>query len=115
EGGTGVSARAVAMDAVPGELTRADIAVSCTGATGLVLASETVAGALKDRGVPARLGADEVPPAPTRAALRGTNARSLTAADEENCPLDLAAVQSGFSVMGEAAVAGMVAATLEQH
>ncbi|MDL2081432.1 glutamyl-tRNA reductase [Streptomyces sp. GXMU-J15] len=115
EGGTGVSARAVAMDAVPGELTRADIAVSCTGATGLVLASETVAGALKDRGVPARLGADEVPPAPTRAALGGTNARSLTAADEENCPLDLAAVQSGFSVMGEAAVAGMDAATLEQH
>ncbi|GLW51026.1 glutamyl-tRNA reductase [Streptomyces sp. NBRC 14336] len=146
EGGTGVSARAVAMDAVPGELTRADIAVSCTGATGLVLAAEIVAGALKDRGALAQLGADEVPPAPTRAALGGTNARSLTGGsttggtnarsltggttpdgaggtnarsltptDDENCPLDLAAVQSGFSVMGEAAVAGMDAATLEQH
>jgi glutamyl-tRNA reductase len=34
---------------------------------------------------------------------------------EEGCPLDLAAPQQGFSVMGEAAVAGMDAATLEQH
>ncbi|MFD4688049.1 glutamyl-tRNA reductase, partial [Streptomyces sp. NPDC058461] len=36
---------------------------------------------------------------------------------EDGCPLDLAAVQQqpGFSVMGEAAVAGMDAATLEQH
>ncbi|CAM5230166.1 glutamyl-tRNA reductase [Streptomyces violaceorubidus] len=34
---TDVLARAVPMDAVPVELTRADVAVSCTGATGLVL------------------------------------------------------------------------------
>lgn len=36
---------------------------------------------------------------------------------EENCPLDLAPVPStaGFSVLGEAAVAGMAASELEQH
>ncbi|WP_328900800.1 MULTISPECIES: glutamyl-tRNA reductase [unclassified Streptomyces] len=45
-GGTGVRARAVEMAEVTGELTRADIAVSCTGATGLVLTAETVAGAI---------------------------------------------------------------------
>ncbi|MEU3654318.1 glutamyl-tRNA reductase [Streptomyces sp. NPDC032161] len=45
-GGTGVAARAVEMAAVPDELTRADIVVSCTGATGLVLTAEVVAGAL---------------------------------------------------------------------
>jgi glutamyl-tRNA reductase len=36
---------------------------------------------------------------------------------EDGCPLDLTAVQgtAGFSVLGEAAVAGMAAAELEQH
>ncbi|MFF2328842.1 MULTISPECIES: glutamyl-tRNA reductase [unclassified Streptomyces] len=45
-GGTGVVARAVEMAAVADELTRADVVVSCTGATGLVLTAEAVAGAL---------------------------------------------------------------------
>ncbi|MER6106349.1 glutamyl-tRNA reductase [Streptomyces sp. NPDC001832] len=45
-GGTGVAAHAVEMAAVPDELTRADVVVSCTGATGLVLTAEAVAGAL---------------------------------------------------------------------
>ncbi|MEU9847970.1 glutamyl-tRNA reductase [Streptomyces sp. NPDC047985] len=45
-GGTGVAARAVEMAAVPDELTRADLVVSCTGATGLVLTAEAIAGAL---------------------------------------------------------------------
>ncbi|MEV0493774.1 glutamyl-tRNA reductase [Streptomyces atratus] len=45
-GGTGVTARAVEMAAVSDELTRADVVVSCTGATGLVLTAEAVAGAL---------------------------------------------------------------------
>ncbi|WP_328359415.1 glutamyl-tRNA reductase [Streptomyces sp. NBC_00445] len=111
---TGVVARAVPMESVPVELTRADVAVSCTGATGLVLAAETIAAAMEGRGGVAQPGADGVPPAPTRAAPSGTSARSLAGGDE-NCPLDLAAVQPGFSLMGEAAVAGMDAATLEQH
>ncbi len=49
-------ARAVAMDAVPRELTRVDIAVSCTGATGLVLTAETITAALAGP-VPAAVGA----------------------------------------------------------
>ncbi|KPI30967.1 Glutamyl-tRNA reductase [Actinobacteria bacterium OV320] len=114
-GDTDVSARAVPMESVPAELTRADVAVSCTGATGLVLTAEAVAEAVEGRtGTPAAFddesAATDVRPLPPTSV--GT---------DENCPLDLAAVQqapvqqSGFSVLGEAAVAGMDAATLEQH
>ncbi|MET9295782.1 glutamyl-tRNA reductase [Streptomyces sp. NPDC003077] len=42
----GLRARAVAMDATDAELARADIVVSCTGATGLVLTGEQVAAAI---------------------------------------------------------------------
>ncbi|MET8616066.1 glutamyl-tRNA reductase [Streptomyces misionensis] len=101
-----VTARAVRMDAVGDELTRADVVVSCTGATGLVLTAEAVAQAVEGRtGQPAV--ADAAP------AAAPTGAPQPTA--DENCPLDLAAAQPGFSVLGEAAVAGMDAATLEQH
>ncbi|MFB8247910.1 glutamyl-tRNA reductase [Streptomyces sp. NPDC001046] len=105
---TDVLARAVPMESVPAELTRADVAVSCTGATGLVLTAESIAAAVEDRtGRPAAEIAG------------GTRSRQTPAAvpagSDDNCPLDLAAVQPGFSVMGEAAVAGMDAATLEQH
>jgi glutamyl-tRNA reductase len=111
-------ARAVPMETVGVELTRADVAVSCTGATGLVLTAEDVAAA-----VAGRLPAD-MPPARTPEPYDGDEQARAAAAvpsaaephtDDENCPLDLAAVQPGFSVMGEAAVAGMDAATLEQH
>ncbi|MER6734967.1 glutamyl-tRNA reductase [Streptomyces puniciscabiei] len=106
-----VTARAVRMDAVPGELTRADVVVSCTGATGLVLTAAVVAQAVEGRtGAPVAEIADSGRTAP-KAAVTPLPA----AGSDENCPLDLAAVQPGFSVMGEAAVAGMDAATLEQH
>ncbi|MGW2650872.1 glutamyl-tRNA reductase [Streptomyces sp. NPDC001393] len=106
-----VTARAVRMDAVPGELTRADVVVSCTGATGLVLTAEAVAQAVEGRtGAPAAEIADSGRTTP-KAAVTPLPA----AGADENCPLDLAAVQPGFSLMGEAAVAGMDAATLEQH
>ncbi|CAL9519646.1 glutamyl-tRNA reductase [Streptomyces sp. enrichment culture] len=126
-------ARAVPMESVAEELTRADVAVSCTGATGLVLTAEAVAaavggrvtGAGADREGVAQPGAGGVPSAPTRAARaarppadhEGGRLPAVGAGPvgEDNCPLDLAAVQPGFSVMGEAAVAGMDAATLEQH
>ncbi|MEU6664815.1 glutamyl-tRNA reductase [Streptomyces sp. NPDC046727] len=107
-----VTARAVPMDAVPGELTRADVVVSCTGATGLVLTAEAVAQAIEGRtGAPAA----EITSAARTTAQAKTAQPSAGAASDENCPLDLAAVQPGFSLMGEAAVAGMDAATLEQH
>ncbi|MFF1652027.1 glutamyl-tRNA reductase [Streptomyces sp. NPDC058255] len=109
---TDVLARAVPMDAVPAELTRADIAVSCTGATGLVLTAESVAAAVEGRtGTPAVVR-DAVQAAGPAGHLAPTSVGT-----EDGCPLDLSAVQgaTGFSVMGEAAVAGMDAATLEQH
>ncbi|MEU9479275.1 glutamyl-tRNA reductase [Streptomyces sp. NPDC048191] len=103
-----VTARAVRMDAVPDELTRAHVVVSCTGATGLVLTAEQVAQAVEGRTGQPAVADTAVPAAHTRAPLPPAGA-------DENCPLDLAAVQPGFSLMGEAAVAGMDAATLEQH
>ncbi|MGZ3100620.1 glutamyl-tRNA reductase [Streptomyces sp. H72] len=114
---TDVLARAVPMDAVPDELTRADVAVSCTGATGLVLTADAVAATVEGRtGAPVA----EVGTVPSAAApVAGTDAAPETplpgAGADENCPLDLSSVPTGFSVMGEAAVAGMDAATLEQH
>ncbi|MGW3206639.1 glutamyl-tRNA reductase [Streptomyces sp. NPDC001135] len=115
------TARAVPMDAIPGELTRADVIVSCTGATGLVLTAEAVAQAVEGR-----TGAPVAEVAETGRTAGDGSARTAPKATvtplpptgvgtDENCPLDLAAVQPGFSVMGEAAVAGMDAATLEQH
>ncbi|PBC61973.1 glutamyl-tRNA reductase [Streptomyces sp. Tue6028] len=116
---TDVSARAVPMESVPVELTRADIAVSCTGATGLVLTAEAVAAAVEGRtglSVPGAESARTPSPA-ARTAQPGTPLAPAGVGAEEGCPLDLPGVQStaGFSVLGEAAVAGMAAAELEQH
>lgn len=47
--GTAVTASAVEMPAVPAELAQADIVVSCTGATGLVLTADEVSEALAAR------------------------------------------------------------------
>ncbi|MGW6793015.1 glutamyl-tRNA reductase [Streptomyces chartreusis] len=124
---THVLARAVPMESVPVELTRADVAVSCTGATGLVLAAEEVAAAVEGRtGRPVAFdGAGNGGRTADRAPVPRANADSAdvrqtplpptSVGTDENCPLDVAAVQGGFSVLGEAAVAGMDAATLEQH
>ncbi|MFH8492428.1 glutamyl-tRNA reductase [Streptomyces longisporoflavus] len=124
-GATGTVARAVPMDEVAAELTRADVAVSCTGATGLVLTAEAVAAGVADRtGAPVTVGAPRVPAAGSAAseASEASSGPHDTAPDtDEACPLGLsgdgAAVPRGvgFSVMGEDAVAGMDAATLEQH
>ncbi|WP_328561949.1 glutamyl-tRNA reductase [Streptomyces coelicoflavus] len=114
---TDVLARAVPMDSVPGELTRADVAVSCTGATGLVLTADAVAAAVEGRtGAPAEAATVGVREADERRTAETPLPGAGTAVGaDENCPLDLSSVPSGFSVMGEAAVAGMDAATLEQH
>ncbi|MFE2878574.1 glutamyl-tRNA reductase [Streptomyces roseus] len=49
--GTGVRASSVAMSAVADELTRVDVVISCTGATGLVLTAEDVATAMGPAGL----------------------------------------------------------------
>ncbi|MEV0014271.1 glutamyl-tRNA reductase [Streptomyces tendae] len=119
---TDVLARAVPMDSVPGELTRADVAVSCTGATGLVLTADAVVASVQGRtGAPAVEDAAVADTPVRETAVREAGETPLPGAGsaaDENCPLDLSSVSSvpsGFSVMGEAAVAGMDAATLEQH
>ncbi|MFF9497790.1 glutamyl-tRNA reductase [Streptomyces flaveolus] len=115
---TDVLARAVPMDAVPAELTRADVAVSCTGATGLVLTADAVAATVEGRtGAPAAVAvADGARPASDAGPIAvPEGAETPLPGADENCPLDLSSVPTGFSVMGEAAVAGMDAATLEQH
>ncbi|MET9445134.1 glutamyl-tRNA reductase [Streptomyces sp. NPDC006610] len=121
---TDVVARAVPMESVRAELTRADIAVSCTGATGLVLAADAIAAALEGRTGHAAAVAEPAAEADgdARTAARADLAElaptplpPTSVGTDEGCPLDLSAVQPGFSVLGEAAVAGMDAATLEQH
>ncbi|MFJ3665863.1 glutamyl-tRNA reductase [Streptomyces sp. NPDC090106] len=114
---TDVVARAVPMESVSDELTRADVVVSCTGATGLVLTVDAVAEAVgAERGPGARSGAGLLP-APARAAQAVRPSAAPGESGDENCPLDLSPVPAtaGFSVLGEAAVAGMGAAELEQH
>ncbi|MFJ4618880.1 glutamyl-tRNA reductase [Streptomyces sp. NPDC088812] len=121
-GDTDVVARAVSMESVAEELTRADVAVSCTGATGLVLTAEAVATAVEGRtGTPVAPTGGTVGAGTAPADVRPLPPTSV--GTDDGCPLDLSAVpqsgfavqQSGFSVMGEAAVAGMDAARLEQH
>ncbi|MEU0602484.1 2-dehydropantoate 2-reductase N-terminal domain-containing protein, partial [Streptomyces sp. NPDC006393] len=125
---TDVLARAVPMNAVPAELTRADVAVSCTGATGLVLTAESIAAAVEGRtGAPATERDGERPGGESPAEdagerrtavktdVRETPLPPATVGAEEGCPLDLASVEPGFSLLGESAVAGIDAATLEQH
>ncbi|GAB2781187.1 glutamyl-tRNA reductase [Streptomyces chlorus] len=107
---TDVLARAVPMGSVQFELTRADVVVSCTGATGLVLTADALAAGVEDRvGAQPDTVRGEVPEA------RTAPLPPVSTGTDEDCPLDLASVPPGFSVMGEAAVAGMDAATLEQH
>jgi len=109
---TDVSARAVPMESVPFELTRADVTVSCTGATGLVLTADMIAGAVEGRVSQDATAGRTAVKDDVREELPPTSVGA-----EDGCPLDLSAVQgsTGFSVMGEAAVAGLDAATLEQH
>ncbi|MBA2950627.1 glutamyl-tRNA reductase [Streptomyces himalayensis] len=121
---TEVTARAVPVDAMAQELTRADVVVSCTGATGLVLTADAVAEAVSGRapeGSGAGFGTDVSGPLPAGRADRSAAAHRDEGAavlkGDDVCPVDLSPMQgaTGFSIMGEAAVAGMDAATLEQH
>lgn len=120
-GESAVRARAVTMDAVAEELAHADIAVSCTGATGLVLTAQQVAAAVEGRVRPTDAAAGGAPRTAETPGTRGSG-------DADGCPLNLGAAVpadltelpqgapgAGFPASGEAAVAGMDAATLEQH
>lgn len=81
-GGAGVTASAVPMDAVDGELARADLVVSCTGATGLVLTAESVARALGEEFTPAEPAAEPVPDVPADATAATAAARAVDALEQ---------------------------------
>ncbi|MFD6879429.1 MULTISPECIES: glutamyl-tRNA reductase [unclassified Streptomyces] len=131
--GTGVTARAVTMGSVAEELTRVDVVVSCTGATGLVLSADDVfaavsgdpAAELLPVGAVAR--AVEVPAAgpagddvlarlvaAAEAGRRIADAgavRTIPAAEPDGCPLGLDAPSGD----GRAALTGVDADSLELH
>ncbi|MET9604588.1 glutamyl-tRNA reductase [Streptomyces sp. NPDC006512] len=136
--GTGVTARAVTMGSVAEELTRVDVVVSCTGATGLVLSGDDVLAALSGdvtvepaavgpdgSGVPAQAsGARAAGPAgadvlarlvaAAEAGRRLSDAgavRTIAAAEPEGCPLGLDAPAGE----GRAALTGVDADSLELH
>ncbi|HET6861001.1 MAG TPA: glutamyl-tRNA reductase [Streptomyces sp.] len=75
-GGPGVVAHAVPMDAVAHELTRVDVVVSCTGATGLVLTAEDIAAALG---------------LPVEAAVAASAATAAGPAEAPGCPVSAGA------------------------
>ncbi|MBT1187167.1 glutamyl-tRNA reductase [Streptomyces sp. CJ_13] len=140
--GTGVGARAVAMSAVADELTRVDVVVSCTGATGLVLTADDVAAAVS-RGSAAHTSAgpedrgsapDPAPQTPAGLSAAGAGpelvdagvvARLVAAADggrrrlaDAGAVRVLAAVPEGDGCPvgdGRAAIAGVDASSLELH
>ncbi|MDJ1133844.1 glutamyl-tRNA reductase [Streptomyces iconiensis] len=63
ESGDGLVARALPIESVNSELAQADVVVSCTGATGLVLSTEVVEDASRRRGADAPVGAGAgIPP-----------------------------------------------------
>ena len=121
--GPDVLARAVPMHSVPVELTRADVAVSCTGATGLVLTATAVAEAAEEKRTAGPTAVAEIAEGRTAGPAAVVDLAPTGPGTDEGGPLDptaaegtrRAAATNGFSVMGEAAVAGMDAATLEQH
>ncbi|CAL9507600.1 Glutamyl-tRNA reductase [Streptomyces sp. enrichment culture] len=101
--GTGVAARAVPMAAVADELTRVDVVVSCTGATGLVLTGDDVAAALAHtpapRTLPAQAGPRAAAPAPAEPAA------ALPAGLDPEVVARLAAVAAAGGRLADAGVA----------
>ncbi|WP_405778224.1 glutamyl-tRNA reductase [Streptomyces sp. NBC_00859] len=107
-GGAGVSAAAVPMNAVDEELARADLVVSCTGATGLVLSAESVARALGEEFTPAGPAAQDASTARTAATP------AVPAADSSAVPAAGAVLDVPADATAAAAAVRAVDA-LEQH
>ncbi|MFE3628246.1 glutamyl-tRNA reductase [Streptomyces goshikiensis] len=98
--GTGVAARAVAMSAVADELTRVDVVVSCTGATGLVLTADDVAAAVSRGSAP-----DPAPQAPA-----GLKDRGSAPDPAPQTPAGLSVAGAGPELVDAGVVARLVAA-----
>ncbi|MEU3775305.1 glutamyl-tRNA reductase [Streptomyces sp. NPDC032472] len=136
--GTGVAARAVPMAGVADELTRVDVVVSCTGATGLVLTGDEIAaavdGAVAEESAAAAAASDAAAAGPALdgldpevvarlaavaaaggrlADLGGARTISATVAAGDGCPVDVPAPAT--TAAGRAALTGVDATSLELH
>ncbi|MER6318281.1 glutamyl-tRNA reductase [Streptomyces sp. NPDC001581] len=97
--GTGVAAAAIPMARVPDELTRVDVVVSCTGATGLVLTADDVLAAVSWGAAP-----DPAPQTPAGLEERGS---APGPAPQTPAGLD---VPAGLETVDAAVIARLVAA-----
>ena len=109
-GGQGPRARAVPINAISiaAELALADIVVSCTGATGLVLTADAVAGALRERArrCPAGLGGQGC--VPTLALLDLAMPRDVDAVVHELAGARLVDIESLAAASADAPMAADV-------
>lgn len=117
--GTGVKAAAAPMDSVADELTRVDVVVSCTGATGLVLSLEDVLAAVSrgsaDGLAPTAVGAADAPGA-VRVTERGSapdSAPHSPAGLDPAVVARLAAAAQGGGRLADAGAARTIAAPAE--
>ncbi|MFF5704680.1 glutamyl-tRNA reductase [Streptomyces sp. NPDC012794] len=106
--GTGVAARAVPMSTITDELTRVDVVVSCTGATGLVLTGDDVALALSASGFES--GAAAPHPAPQAPDAGGRDALAGGAAVDAEVVARLVAAAEGGRRLADAGAARTITA-----
>ncbi|MFE5524114.1 glutamyl-tRNA reductase [Streptomyces virginiae] len=110
--GTGVAAVAIPMARVPDELTRVDVVVSCTGATGLVLTADDVLAAVSWGSAP-----DPAPQSPAELEDRGSAPtpapRSPAGPESADVVARLVAAAEGGRRLADAGAARTISAPVE--
>ncbi|MFF1784698.1 glutamyl-tRNA reductase [Streptomyces virginiae] len=110
--GTGVAAVAIPMARVPDELTRVDVVVSCTGATGLVLTADDVLAAVSWGSAP-----DPAPQSPAELEDRGSAPtpapRSPAELESADVVARLVAAAEGGRRLADAGAARTISAPVE--
>ncbi|MCX4715216.1 glutamyl-tRNA reductase [Streptomyces virginiae] len=110
--GTGVAAAAIPMARVPDELTRVDVVVSCTGATGLVLTADDVLAAVSWGSAP-----DPAPQSPAEPEDRGSAPtpapRSPAGLESADVVARLVAAAEGGRRLADAGAARTISAPVE--
>ncbi|MER5417761.1 glutamyl-tRNA reductase [Streptomyces virginiae] len=110
--GTGVAAVAIPMARVPDELTRVDVVVSCTGATGLVLTADDVLAAVSWGSAP-----DPAPQSPAEPEDRGSAPapapRSPAGLESADVVARLVAAAEGGRRLADAGAARTISAPVE--
>ncbi|MGW0752039.1 glutamyl-tRNA reductase [Streptomyces sp. NPDC002587] len=106
--GTGVTASALPMGSVPDELTRVDVVVSCTGATGLVLTADDVLAAVSWGAAP-----DLTPPSSPAPPVAPGGADGLAAGVDPEVVARLVAAARDGRRLADAGAARTIAAGTE--